>query len=73
MTGPFWRSLSLRLLGIFIITAILIIVILVTAFSTGLGTQWTRTIQPHLAQYISYVQQDLGNPPRLNTSTGIGR
>ena len=57
------RSLSLRLLGIFIITSILVISVLIILFSQGLGGQWRRTIQPHLVQYVHYVQEDLGHPP----------
>lgn len=63
MSNPFSRSLSLRLLGIFIATALLIIVILITLFFKGLGSQWDRSIQPHLVQYVQYVQDDLGDPP----------
>jgi len=57
-------SLSLRLLCIFGITAIALIVILVASFSKGMSGQWRRSIQPHLVQYIQYVQQDLGSPPK---------
>jgi len=57
------RSLSLRLLGIFIVTTILIVIVLVMLFSRGLNSQWGRSIQPHLLQYVQYVQQDLGSPP----------
>jgi len=63
MSNPFSRSLSLRLLGIFIATALLIIAILITLFFKGLGSQWDRSIQPHLVQYVQYVQDDLGDPP----------
>lgn len=63
MSNRLSRSLSLRLLGIFIITGIVVMVLLAVLFSRGLGTQWKRSIQPHLEQYIHYVQQDLGNPP----------
>lgn len=57
------RSLPLRLLGIFIITALLILIVLVVLFSRGMNSQWGRSIQPHLLQYVQYVQQDLGSPP----------
>jgi signal transduction histidine kinase len=57
------RSLSLRLLGIFIVTAVLIVIVLVALFSRSLNSQWGRSIQPHLLQYVQYVQQDLGSPP----------
>lgn len=57
------RSLSLRLLGIFIVTAILMMIVLIALFSRGMNSQWRRSIQPHLLQYVQYVQQDLGSPP----------
>ena len=56
-------SLSFRLLGIFIVTSALVIVILISLFTRGLTGQWVRSIRPHLVQYIQYVQQDLGSPP----------
>lgn len=56
-------SLSLRLLGIFVVTSALVIVILISLFTRGLTGQWVRSIRPHLVQYIQYVQQDLGSPP----------
>jgi signal transduction histidine kinase len=59
----FSSSLSLRLLSIFIVTAVLLFIILVAAFSSGMNGQWRRSIQPHLVQYVEYVQQDLGSPP----------
>jgi len=57
------RSLSLRLLGIFALATVLSLAILVVFFSKGLGSQWRNTIQPHVVQYLSYIQQDLGDPP----------
>jgi len=56
-------SLSLRLLFIFILATILLLFILVTSFASGMDGQWRRTIQPHLVQYVQYLQQDLGSPP----------
>jgi len=56
-------SLSLRLLFIFILAAVLLLFILVTSFASGMDGQWRRTIQPHLVQYVHYLQQDLGSPP----------
>ncbi len=58
-----WRSLSLRLLGIFALTTVASLVVLVVFFTKGLGSQWRDTIEPHFVQYLSYIQQDLGNPP----------
>jgi len=63
MSNPLTRSLSLRLLGIFAVTGIVVFVMLTALFTRGLGSQWQRSIKPHLAQYVNYVQQDLGDPP----------
>jgi len=57
------RSLSLRLLGIFVLTTLAALVVLAVFFTKGLGSQWRDTIEPHFVQYLSYIQQDLGNPP----------
>ena len=63
VTRPFARSLSLRLLGIFLLTGAATLLLLSLLFSRGLGSQWQRNIQPHLALYARYLQQDLGSPP----------
>ncbi|MFT5894069.1 MAG: signal transduction histidine kinase [bacterium] len=67
----FSSSLSLRLLSIFIATAALLFMILVAAFSSGMNGQWRRSIQPHLVQYVEYVQQDLGSPPIPNRADAL--
>lgn len=64
-------SLSLRLLCIFIFTAILLIGSFIVAFSHGMSGQWRRTIQPHLVQYVEYVQQDLGSPPNHDRADAL--
>lgn len=69
----FSSSLSLRLLCIFIVTAVLLFTMLVAAFSSGLNGQWRRSIQPHLVQYVEYVQQDLGNPPIPDRATALSQ
>ena len=63
MNNPFARSLSLRLLAIFAVTAFVLVALLATLFTQGLGSQWRRSIRPHLVQYVRYVQEDLGVPP----------
>ena len=63
MSNPFARSLSLRLLAIFAVTALLLVTLLVALFTQGLSSQWRRSIRPHLVQYVRYVQDDLGSPP----------
>lgn len=66
-------SLSLRLLGIFVVTATLVIIILVSLFSRGLSGQWARSIRPHLVQYVQYIQNDLGSPPDPARADALAR
>lgn len=66
-------SLSLRLLGIFIVTSTLVMIILISLFSRGLSSQWGRSIRPHLVQYVQYIQQDLGYPPSPAKSDVLAR
>lgn len=73
MKRPYWHSLSLRLLGVFIVTAILVVALVVLTFTRGLGSQWERSIRPHLIQYIQYVQQDLGNPPSYQRAEALAQ
>lgn len=61
--NPLRKSLSLRLLGIFILIALVTIYLLTQLFSRGLGSQWQNNIQPHLIQYLGYIHNDVGNPP----------
>jgi len=61
--NPLRKSLSLRLLGIFILIAILTVFLIAQLFARGLGSQWQNNIQPHLIQYLSYVHSDVGSPP----------
>ena len=66
-------SLSLRLLCIFLLTAILLVGFFIIAFSQGMSGQWRRTIQPHLVQYVEYVQQDLGSPPNHDRANALSK
>jgi signal transduction histidine kinase len=56
-------SLSSRLLAVFLLTAIAAVILMASLFSRGLGSQWRSAIVPHLFQYVSYIQTDLGDPP----------
>lgn len=58
------RSLSARLLLLFAIAALLIVCLLVGSLIHGIGTQWRGTIAPHLQQYLEYVNEEIGYPPK---------
>ena len=65
------RSLSLRLLAIFVVTGAATLAVLVLLLREGLSAQWRRAIQPHLARYVEYALDDLGDPPSLERARGI--
>ena len=65
------RSLSLRLLAIFVVTGAATLAVLVLLLREGLSAQWRRAIQPHLARYVEYALDELGDPPSLERARGI--
>ena len=71
MRAPLRRSLSLRLLAIFVVTDAATLAVLVLLLREGLSAQWRRAIQPHLARYVEYALDDLGDPPSLERARDI--
>ncbi len=71
--NPLRKSLSLRLLGIFILIAVVMIFLLTQLFSRGLGSQWQNNIQPHLIQYLGYIHNDVGNPPNHDSALALSQ
>jgi len=59
------QSLTLRLLILFISSALIILIVLTSLFSYGLRTEWRNNVGPHLTQYVRYVRTDLGDPPSI--------
>ena len=60
------RSLPTRILLVFIITSLLITVVIFSLVVHGFAGQWRNNVSPHLAQYLDYVNADIGNPPDLS-------
>lgn len=58
-------SLSARLLVFFLLFCLCALLILAVSLARGFGSQWQYGIKPHLNQYLSYVNADIGNPPDL--------
>ena len=66
-------SLSARLLLLFVITGILIWIIISATLRFAVSHQFESVIQPHLIQYLEYIQRDLGNPPDLAVAENLSR
>ncbi len=59
------KSLPARLLLIFILVSILMSLLIVGTLVGGFASQWKVGVKPHLEQYLSYVNSDIGNPPSI--------
>jgi len=57
------HSLSGKLLLLFIVFAVLLLLLVGGSMRHAFRAHFDTTIQPHLLQYLSYVEQDLGTPP----------
>lgn len=60
------RSLPTRLLLVFLLTALISAAAIVAVVIHGFGSQWRGNVQPHLMQYLEYVNDDIGIPPDLH-------
>jgi len=61
----FQRSLTARLLLVFIFTGIVICAAIIITILHGFTSQWRGNVRPHLLQYLDYVNNDIGSPPDL--------
>jgi len=70
----FWRkSLSVRLLLLFIFTCLLLVILLISSARHGFHSQWQVTIKPHLVQYLAYLTEDIGSPPDTQRAVELAR
>lgn len=74
MSSKLWRSLSFRLLAIFLLMGALF------AAAALLGIRWVyatdqlrELVSGHLSLHVAYVRADIGNPPRIENALDITR
>jgi len=65
------KTLSFRLLVIFVAAALVMLLVITLLFSQGIKTEWRKTLRPHLAQYVRYVLADLGDPPSIDRADAL--
>lgn len=71
MLNSLRRSLSARLLLLFAVASMLIVCLLIGSLVHGIGSQWRTAIAPHLEQYLSYVNSEIGEPPNPQNATQL--
>lgn len=59
------HSLSLRLLLLFVIAGIVLGIVFQVVLGLAISSHIKARSTPHLKQYFSYIQQDLGFPPNI--------
>ena len=67
------KSLSFKLVLLFIATAIAMIIILRLTSGGIFIKRFEETLQPHLQQYFYYISQEIGSPPDLNVAKKLSQ
>ena len=65
------RSLSTRLVILFVVMAILFLVIVGASMKFAFQSAFKENIGPHLLQYMNYIQKDIGTPPDFERAKEI--
>lgn len=72
MLRRLFRSLSVRLLGIFVVLAVLFVYGTATALRFVYNSDEIRgLISGHLSLHVHYVKEDIGSPPRIDRAIAI--
>ncbi len=61
--NPLRKSLSTRLLVVFVIASLLLTVLTVVTLMHGFAKAWHSTAGKHVELYLDYISEDIGNPP----------
>ena len=69
--GLWRRSLSARLLVLFMLICLVLVTLLIASARHGFHSQWQFTIKPHLVQYLAYLTDDIGTPPDAQRATEL--
>ncbi len=65
------RSLSARLLAIFIIASLMMSILLFAVIAHGFAQQWRVNARPHIEQYLDFINAEIGNPPNINNARAL--
>ncbi len=65
------RSLSFKLVLLFLLTAVAIIVTLRFASGNSFVQQLEKSVRPHLHQYFLYINEEIGSPPDIKTASKL--
>ncbi|MDH3693009.1 MAG: HAMP domain-containing histidine kinase [Gammaproteobacteria bacterium] len=66
-------SLTARVMLLFAATAIVIVIIMSATISLALRHQFDRNMRPHIAQYLTYLQKEIGVPPDIERARDLAQ
>ena len=69
----FHSSLPARLMLVFTIAGSAILCLIFIILIEGFAIQWKVNVRPHLEQYLDYINQDIGNPPNIETAQVLAK
>jgi signal transduction histidine kinase len=67
------HSLTGRLILLFIVTAALIAATMRIGFNYGIQEELRSLAEPHLLEYVTHLEQEIGNPPRQDSALALAR
>ncbi|PIE45546.1 MAG: hypothetical protein CSA45_02335 [Gammaproteobacteria bacterium] len=67
----FRHSLSVKLVGVFLLTATILVGLLWTLLDITFDQQFSENIRPHFNKYLIALQEQIGSPPDLKTALRI--
>jgi signal transduction histidine kinase len=65
------HSLSAKLLGLFLLTALLLSIVIKLGFEIGLKNSWEKNTQPHIAEYVTHLLSEMGDPPDITRAKAL--
>lgn len=65
------RSITARLLAVFIVTSVLLIAVLFVVIAHGFSQQWRVNARPHMEQYLDFISAEIGNPPSEDSARAL--
>ena len=65
------RSLSFKLVILFLLTGIAIIIALRITSGSSFVKHFEKSLRPHLHQYFLYINDEIGSPPNIETASRL--
>jgi hypothetical protein len=65
------RSLAIRMMLLFLVTAFVISFILHLTLGLALKNQFETRLMPHILQYQHYIRKEIGTPPSISRASRI--